>query len=164
MEPRAMHEPEAILAKADRVLIVDWPSIEVPETLARAGYAVVVEGGPEQYATWLWRDEKVEIEAIDRRPERADLVYAHRPIVELPDLVAVARELGAGTIWLQSGLAPDGTRDPHGCWMPEERSAEARGIVESAGLAYLDHPYIVDVVGAIAHITEAAARNQRARG
>jgi hypothetical protein len=28
------------------ILVIDWPSKEVPETLARAGFRVVVRGGP----------------------------------------------------------------------------------------------------------------------
>ncbi len=43
-------------------------------------------------------------------------------------------------------LTEDGARDPTGCWVAEEHSRQAHGIVESAGLRYVDDAYIVDVV------------------
>jgi hypothetical protein len=33
-----------------------------------------------------------------------------------------------------------------GCWVAESESGQARQIVESAGLVYLEQPYIADVV------------------
>ena len=54
------------------------------------------------------------------------------------------QRLGAGAVWLQSGVASDGTKTPHGCWMDQEASQEARAIVESAGLRYVESPYIAD--------------------
>src|SRR6516164_3567139 len=37
--------------------------------------------------------------------------------------------------------APD-TKDPKGCWAPNEELESARQLVESAGLRYLSEPYI----------------------
>ncbi len=35
-----------IFRTVQTILVIDWPSKEVPETLARAGFRVVVRGGP----------------------------------------------------------------------------------------------------------------------
>jgi predicted CoA-binding protein len=144
-----MTDPAAILRRANSILVVDWPSEDVPETLTRAGYTVVVKGGPgSDYSVYAIVEGEFDIRTLGHRPDRVDLVYAHRPIDELARLADLALELGATTIWLQSGLASDGKRDPTGSWMPDERSAEARGIVESAGLSYVERPYIADTVRA----------------
>jgi hypothetical protein len=102
-------EAEQILGAARTVVVVDWPSRDVPDTLARAGYTVLVKGGPGPAAS-------------------------------------LARQLGATAIWHQSGLASIGAKDPHGCWMEPGASQTARAIVEAAGLAYVESPYIADEV------------------
>jgi predicted CoA-binding protein len=141
-----MSEPEEILKAAASVLIVDWPSRDVPETLARAGYAVVVKGGPEpdRYSAYELHDGEVTERKVGRAPEHADVVYSHRPLGELAGIVAMAKKIGARAVWCQSGLAREGTDDPKGCWVPEEASREARHAVESAGLRYIDDVYIAD--------------------
>jgi predicted CoA-binding protein len=133
-----------LLADTDTVLVVDWPSRDVPDTLARRGYTVIVQGGPgpEDYTAQELIGNEVVTRRIGRPPDRVDLVYAHRPVAELPQLVATAAALGAAAVWVQSGLSGPGTRHPEGCWMPHDHAQTARRIVESAGLAYLDHPYI----------------------
>jgi hypothetical protein len=118
-------EAECILEAAGSVLVVDWPSRDVPDTLARAGYRVVVKGGPEpdNYSARELRDGEVEVRDLGRRPERVDLVYAHRPLGELPGLIATANALEAQALWCQSGLAGPGTKDPKGCWPPGKRAS-----------------------------------------
>jgi len=140
-------EAERILKAANRILVVDWPSRDVPDTLARAGYAVVVKGGPEpdNYQAQELRDGSVVARRVSP-PDHTDLVYSHRPLAELPGNVEMARGLGASTVWCQSGLAGPGMNDPEGCWVPEDQSREARSTVESAGLAYVDDVYIADLV------------------
>jgi predicted CoA-binding protein len=49
------------------------------------------------------------------RPAHVDLVYVHRPLDELPGILALARDLGAHTIWYQSGVDHTGARDSRGC-------------------------------------------------
>jgi predicted CoA-binding protein len=148
MKGDPMDDAEAILRATRSILVVDWPSRDVPDTLAAAGYDVVVKGGPadDDYSSYKIRDGRIEIQEAAGRPTHADLVYVYRPLDELPDLVALARELGTRTVWLQSGRTADHMRDPHACWMSDDSSAEARRIVEAAGLTYLDQPYIADVV------------------
>ncbi len=143
-----MTEVEQLLEAASSVLIVDWPSKDVPDTLVRAGYTVMVKGGPEpdNYSVHDLSEGKVVQRAAGRRPEQVDLVYMHRPLEELPGIVAMATDVGAQAVWCQSGLASAGTNDPKGCWVPVDASRKARSIVESAGLRYVDDIYIADAV------------------
>ncbi len=147
-----MAEADQILRSADSVLLVDWPSRDVPETLVRAGYQVFVKGGsgPEDYTAQELRGGEVLARLVGRPPEHADLVYSYRPIGELPGVVAVARQVGATAVWHQSGRDSAGADDPRGCWLPWAESQEARAIVESADLTYVEGPYIADAVRRLA--------------
>jgi predicted CoA-binding protein len=142
----AVTEAGQILREAGSILLVDWPSRDVPETLARAGYTVLVKGGPQpdNYSIYEVRDGDVVPRRIGRAPAAVDLVYSYRPVGELPGIVAMAQQLGAGAVWLQSGVASDGTKTTDGCWMDQSSSQAARAVVESAGLAYIEAPYIAD--------------------
>jgi predicted CoA-binding protein len=137
-----------VLDTARTVVVVDWPTKDVPETLARAGYTVLVKGGPEpdNYSAYEVQGPQVVARRTGQVPAAADLVYSYRPIGELPGIVALAQQLGARTVWVQSGMASDGTKAPNGCWMDQTASRAAREIVESAGLTYLEAPYIADEV------------------
>jgi predicted CoA-binding protein len=141
-------EAGQILRETGSILLVDWPSKDVPETLARAGYTVVVKGGPEpdNYSAYEVRDGEVASRRTGEAPAAVDLVYSYRPVEELPGIVAMAQRLGARAVWLQSGVASDGTKAPDGCWMDQAASQAARATVESAGLAYIEAPYIADEV------------------
>lgn len=143
-----MSEAAKILGAAGTVVVMDWPSTDVPETLARAGYTVLVKGGPgpAAYSVWELRDGEVVPRRAGGPPREADLVYAHRPVGELAGIASTARQLGATAVWHQSGLASAETKDPHGCWMDPGESRKARAIVEDAGLTYLESPYIADEV------------------
>jgi predicted CoA-binding protein len=141
-------EAGQILRETGSVLVVDWPSKDVPETLTRAGYTVLVKGGPEpdNYRAYEVRDGEVISRRTGEAPATVDLVYSYRPVEELPGIVAMAQRLRARAVWLQSGVASDGTKAPDGCWMDQASSRAARAVVESAGLAYIDAPYIADEV------------------
>lgn len=136
-----------VLATTTSVVIVDWPSKDVPETLARAGWAVFVKGGPQpdNYTAYQVVGDDV-VTRPGGAPEHADLVYSHRPLSELPGIVELARAVGARAVWLQSGRSETGDKDPKGCWVPEADSHSARSLVEATGLVYLEGPYIADVV------------------
>jgi len=137
-----------ILRETRSILLVDWPSKDVPETLARAGYTVLVKGGPrpDNYSVYEVRNGEVVSRRTGRAPASVDLVYSYRPVEELPGIADMAQRLGAGAVWLQSGVASDGTKALDGCWMDQAASQAARAVVESAGLAYIEAPYIADVV------------------
>ena len=131
-----MTSAEEILAGARTVLVVDWPSVDVPEALARAGFEVVVHGGPrpDDYTAYEVQDDRVVTRHVGRPPDQADLVYTYRPLDELPEIVDMARALGARAVWVQSDLTHAGG------------SSRARAVVENSGIVYVDKPYIVDAV------------------
>lgn len=139
--------PNELLKTVHTVLVIDWPSKEVPEILARAGFHVVVHGGPgpEDYSVYELRNGQTVERHIGRPPEHADLIYSYRPLNELPKIIATAKGIHAKTIWTQSGLSAAGAEDQKGCWLPEEELRSARDLVQSAGLNYLAEPYIADV-------------------
>ena len=143
-----MTDVEAILAAAHTFLVVDWPTRDVPDTLARAGYEVVVHGGPgpEDYTAYEVVDGEVVERRVGRPPRSADVVYTFRPLEELPEVVEAALSVGARAVWIQSGLSTAGEGDAEGSWMPAEAAAGARAMVEGAGLEYVDGPYIADAV------------------
>jgi predicted CoA-binding protein len=129
------------------VLVIDWPTKDVPESLALAGFHVVVRGGPgpEDYSVYELNNGKVVTQHLGRPPEHAELIYSYRPVSEMAGIIATAQGLGAKTIWTQSGLSAAGVNNPKGCWMPQEELRLARNLVESAGLTYITEPYIGDV-------------------
>jgi hypothetical protein len=141
-----------ILARASSILLIDWPSRDVPTTLAAAGFAVTVQGGPEpaDYTAWEVRDGEVVTFHIGGAPDHVDLVYWHRPFSELPSIIAVAQRLGATTIWRQTGLTSAGAKAPDGCWVSPGESEQARDLAAGAGLGYIDDVYIADAARSLA--------------
>jgi predicted CoA-binding protein len=124
-----------ILDQTKSVVLIDWPSRDVPDTLARAGYAVISKDGPgvDGYNAYVLSGRDVVVRKTGTEPDHADLVYMHRPFDELPEILEVARRLGARAIWSQAG--------------PDAPGADrARRMVESAGLTYVDAPRITDSV------------------
>lgn len=147
-----MSDADDILRAAKSVLLVDWPSVDVPETLTRAGYTVYAKGGPGpgDYSVRELRDGEVVSSSIGRPPEHADLIYSFRPLSELPGIVSIARQVGAMAVWQQSGRTSTGAEDRSGYWMSEADSHAARALVEAAGLRYVDAAYIADTARRIA--------------
>jgi hypothetical protein len=146
----ALEAAARVLAETRIVLLIDWPSRDVPASLAFAGFTVFVKGGPgpADYAAWALDGGEPVSRPLGREPDRVDLVYCHRPFGELPGIVALARRLGARAFWWQTGLTSGGAQDPSGCWTPPEESRQARELAAAAGLAYVDDVYIVDAVHA----------------
>jgi predicted CoA-binding protein len=139
--------PKETFKNIDTVLVIDWPTTDVPESLALAGFHVVVRGGPGpgDYSVYELNNGKVVTQHLGGAPERVELIYSHRPASELAGIIATAKSIGAKTIWTQSGLSAAGVNDPKGCWVPEQELRLARNLVESAGLTYITEPYIGDV-------------------
>ena len=90
-------EYQDTLRKIRSILVIDWPTKEVPERLAAAGFDVTVRGGPGplDYAAYT-----AEAGSVSRRPcacpEQIDLIYAHRPLGELSSILAIAKEVASG--------------------------------------------------------------------
>ena len=139
-----MTEARQILEEASSVLVVGCPSADVPDTLARAGFGVIVKTAAARYAAHELAGDEITQHPVEV-PASLDLVYVHCPVRDLPGVIMIARTLGAKAAWFQSGRAEGGAADPRGCWLPEDEAALARQTVESAGLAYVDHAYIADV-------------------
>jgi predicted CoA-binding protein len=144
-----MTDVAALLRATKTVLLVDWPSRDVPDTLARSGFTVVSNDGPDKYNAYEMDGGEVRVRAVGELPTRADLVYSHRPIDELAEIVETAKSIGAKAVWVQSGRDDAGAKDPSGCWTSREESDRARAIVEAAGLAYVEAPYIGDAARAL---------------
>jgi len=142
-----MGDAAEILRAARVVLVVDWPTREVPEVLARGGWAVTVRNGPgpTDFAVFEVVDDDVVSRPVGAAPADVDLVYAHRPVAEVAGIAAAARTLGATAIWLQSGRTGTGARDPTGCWLSDEDARTARHAADAAGLALITEPGIVEV-------------------
>jgi predicted CoA-binding protein len=146
----ALEAAARVLAETRNVLVIDWPSRDVPASLAFAGFTVFVKGGPgpADYAAWELDGGEPVSRPLGREPAHVDLVYCHRPLRELPGIIALAGRLGARALWWQTGLASDGTRDPSGCWVPPQESRQARELAGASGLAYVDGVYIADAARA----------------
>jgi predicted CoA-binding protein len=117
-----------VLHAAQTIVLIDFPSRDVPDALARAGLSVIAQGGPgpDDYFSYEVRGTEVVERRLGKGPSHADLVYVHRPVDELPAIVDQARDLHATAVWCQT------------------QSGEARRLIEAAGLIYVDHPSIVD--------------------
>jgi len=87
--------PRELLRSVETILVIDWPSKDVPESLVRAGIHVVVRGGPgpADYSVYELNDSVVEVRHPGHAPDHADLVYSYRPLGELPGIVTSARSL-----------------------------------------------------------------------
>jgi predicted CoA-binding protein len=146
-----MADPQALLRDARVVVLYDWPSDDVPDTLTRAGYDVIVFGGPNPDDVFRHelRDGEVVAHRIGVPPTQADLVYSFRPVDELPGIVTAAAQMGAKAVWRQSGRNDAGERDPRGCATSADESAEARALVEQAGLIYIEDSYVADAVRSV---------------
>src|SRR5688572_9557829 len=127
-----MTDAAELLADAKTVLLIDWPSRDVPDTLARSGFTVISNDGPDEYNAHEMQGGEVRVRDVGELPKHADLVYTHRPIEELPEVVDTAKALGARAVWIQSGRDKTDAKDPRGCWLPQAVSAKAREIVEGA--------------------------------
>jgi predicted CoA-binding protein len=133
-----MTDVSQLLAETTTVVLVDWPSREVPDTLARRGFTVIANEGPETYTAYEAHADAVRTRPVDGLPQSAELVYAYRPVDELPDIIQTAAAVGATTVWLH----------PAGDLAPAE-AARARELVEQADLVFVAEPSILDAARAL---------------
>src|SRR3954451_14480530 len=97
-----MTDASRLLAGTKTVVLVDWPSREVPDTLARRGFTVIANEGPETYTGYEADGNEVRTRAVGGLPLSAVLVNAYRPIDELPAIVETKAAVGATTVWLHA--------------------------------------------------------------
>ncbi|MGZ4815227.1 MAG: hypothetical protein ACXVZV_07455 [Terriglobales bacterium] len=81
--------PEELLQQASTVLLVDWPSKDVPESLVRAGFNVIVKGGPgpQDYSVYVLENDRVISRHVGHAPAESDIVCCYRPLNELPSII-----------------------------------------------------------------------------
>lgn len=122
---------DELLRDATSVYVLDWPSRDIPDTLARSGILTTVHGGPTpEHIDVFEVGESGVVEIVKRGapPEHADFVHSYRPAAEIADIIAAAREVGAGAVWHHTP------------------SDEACAAVEEAGLMYFEGPDLADEV------------------
>jgi len=126
-----MTEPERTLADATNILLVDWPSQDVPRALLESEFTVfgysphrystaeLVESEPhdtEDKSVFPPRDDNdighLVFRPFEGKPESIDVVYAYRPDDELPGIIERhVKPLGASVLWLHpSANSEVGTR------------------------------------------------------
>jgi len=142
---------ESILRDAKSILLVDWPSRELPDRVARAGYEVTGAcGSRTARLLHVPTGSEIVVRSGLPAPEHVDSVHVFRPIEELTSIAATSEMKGAPSIWYQSGRYEDGTTDSAGCWLSEGDSAKARRIVETHGLKYIERPHILEAIASLA--------------
>ncbi|HTK20501.1 MAG TPA: CoA-binding protein, partial [Mucilaginibacter sp.] len=108
---------QQLLQEARSILLVDWPSIDLPYALLKAGFNVF-SYSPDNYSEAKLLMEKphnseglnifsvndeayISFEKLDGSPGTVDIVYIYRPEAELPGIVEKhVLPLGAKAIWL----------------------------------------------------------------
>jgi len=108
----------------------------VPDTLARAGFAVTAHGGPgpEDYYSYEFDGTTVAERRTGRRPQHADIVFSYRPLEELPGILESAIAIGANVLWFQDDGSANGAA-----------IASAEDRVLRAGLTWIASP-ILDAI------------------
>jgi uncharacterized protein len=99
------------------ILLVDWPSRDVPRALVNAGFTVLsanmARGTASSYSVVPGAgdgDEQVVITPLDAMPEHVDVVSIFRPPEEHAAITRRAVALGAHTVWVLRGGLSDGAR------------------------------------------------------
>ena len=111
---------QQLLSETKSILLVDWPNINLPYALLKAGF-IVFSYSPDKYSEAKLLIEKphnteglsifsitddnaevyVSFEKLDSSPGTVDIVHIYRPEAELPDIVEKhVLPLSAKAIWL----------------------------------------------------------------
>lgn len=120
MAEQADIKAREILTEAKSILLVDWPNVNLPYTLLKAGF-IVFSYSPDQYSeakillekphnidglsifpvTDDGEDVYVSFEKLDNSAGTVDIVHIYRPEAELPDIVEKhVLPLNPKAIWL----------------------------------------------------------------
>lgn len=140
------------------MLIVDWPSQDVPRELLAAGFDVfsanLAAGTASRYSVGEPRaplttdgvevlpaqrdgDPPLVITRIASMPEHVDAVALYRPAAEHAGIAQRAVDLGARMVWVQLGTLAD----------------DARRIAASAYIAVIEEASINDAIHSLARLT-----------
>ena len=130
-------QPQHALPPGSVILLIDWPSQDVPRALVTAGFTVLSanlgRGTASSYGIERRDgDEQLVITRLDTMPGRVDVVCLFRPPEEHAAITRRAVELGAHTVWVQRGSLSD----------------DARRIAMDAGLTVVDNISIADASSA----------------
>ena len=117
--------PETLRA-ARHVVVQDYPDRDIPDSLTRAGFTVTIYGGPDPADVVVSElvDGAIVHRQTGRRPDRADLLYIYRPLVEIDGIL---RRRASAWASARSGASPTsvertGIRTPtHGVFRSRRR-------------------------------------------
>lgn len=111
---------QQLLRESESILLVDWPNVNLPYALLKAGF-IVFSYSPDKYSEAKLLTEKphnseglsifpvtddgeeayVSFEKLDGSPGTVDIVHIYRPEAELPGIAEKhVRPLGAKAVWL----------------------------------------------------------------
>jgi len=125
----AANDPRYVLRRSREILLVDWPSVDVPRALLRAGFTVFCHSPhgytqAEQVAEFpqdvnsknifppkTRDDDYLVFRPLTTAPAAVDIVNVYRPEAEHAKIMTdVVLPLKAKCLWLQSPLTSDNTR------------------------------------------------------
>jgi hypothetical protein len=82
---RQVTDGAEVLMATESVLLIDWPSRDVPDALARAGYRVASQEGPGvDYKAYELNGAEVVIRNLGTEPDHADLVIPTDRLTSCP--------------------------------------------------------------------------------
>jgi len=116
-----------ILKKARTILLVDWPNIDLPLSLLKAGFTVIGYA-PDSYSIAsieITNDGKEELifKKLDEQPAGVDIVNIFRPEEEHAEIIARhVLPLNAKAVWLH----------------PPVTSANTAALASKNGLAFVE--------------------------
>jgi hypothetical protein len=114
-----MADADRSLDRPQSVLLVDYPSPDVPAAFVRRGLTVLVKGGPgpTDLIAWEAAGDEVDQRHIGRPEAAVDVIYVYRPVDELPGILALAMTYDADTLWLATPV--DGADRDRACKLVE---------------------------------------------
>lgn len=124
-----------ILKKAKAILLVDWPSVDVPRALLKAGFAVY-SYSPGEYseAALAGGSNEVSFDNIDGSPAEVDIVNIFRPEQEHREIIEKhVLPLKAKVVWLH----------------PPVMSASTADLAKEHGLIFIESVDIAEVAAEI---------------
>lgn len=134
MPDRLYEDCRNILKNATTILLVDWPSPDVPFALLKAGFKVFSYSPGRYSAAEIDGKEKIVFRKLDGQPGLVDIVNVYRPEEEHAAIIADhVLPLKAKVLWLQLPVT----------------SAKTRQLARENGLMFVEGGDIADVARSI---------------